>query len=600
MDGSFNPARRKVLRQIACTPVAASLGSLLWSTQGWANTGASLPDLDPVVHFLRRTSFGIRPADLTAIRASGIDVYLETQLGPAPADDLAHPTAVAGFPIAHLDATAYWRVVFPDARAPATGDFAGHWPAIAAQVVGNALYRALFSKQQLFEVMVQFWSNHLNTYDPTFKGPEQQSVIRAHALGNFRAMVTASQRDTAMSRYLNNGESKKPTPNQNYARELLELHTLGEGRGYGQADVIELAKILSGHSWDMDRKSATFGQYKYRPEWHVDGAKAFLGATIAATGATEINQALDLIFARPECAEFIAFKLCRHFVADTPERISDLRPGDLASRAAIALRNSGYDIKAVLRFILKSPEFAASADQKFARPMESAVGMLRAYDISMAELRPDSFNRSLGEIYLDMPANFDNTLRAIYDRMPRSISGPLQGIYDASPDKLNRTLRDLRVPYGSSNALLSDGIVEQLATYLRNAGNLPGYWPTPDGYPDKGSFWASATQFITRWNYIAEEAERNVGTERLTVMTNSSGDTRASRRVPNAASTARNLVRQIADQLLHRPLRTDHEDAIATYIGDGNPNAALSAASVKYLASAAATILLASPYAQLR
>jgi hypothetical protein len=571
IDGSIDIGRREALRKLVLTPAAAALGSMLWGMpEAWASTGAGLPDLDPLVHFLRRTSFGIRPADLTAIRASGSNAYLETQLGPAPADDVADYLAKVNFPIAHLDAAAYWRLVFPDARAPASGDFAGHWPAIAAQVAGNALYRGLFSKRQLFELMVQFWSNHLNTFDPAFKGPEQQTVIRANALGNFRTMVETSQRDTAMSRYLNNGDSKKPTPNQNYARELLELHTLGEGRGYVQADVIALAKILSGHSWDQVRTSPTFGQYLYRPEWHVDGPKTLMGVAIAPTGQTEINQALDVIFARQECAEFLAFKLCRHFISDLPEKIAEIQPGDFVTRTAGVFRNSGYDIKTVLRFILKSPEFAAATDQKFARPMESGLGMLRAFDISPAEATPDSFNRALQELL---------------DASPHS--------YTLKPANKTIQIPGVTLPQKQLN-----GVVEHLATYLRNAGNLPGYWPTPDGYPDKGTFWASATQFITRWNYIAEECERNVSSENLTV--SSTGDTRSSRRVANVPTVARNLVRTMADLLLHRPLRADHEDAVAAFIGNGDPTRVLSAADVKYYASAVATVLLASPYAQLR
>ncbi|HUS25407.1 MAG TPA: DUF1800 domain-containing protein, partial [Candidatus Binatia bacterium] len=451
MDGPFNAGRRALLRNLAYGPAAATLSSMLWGMpQAWADTGAGLPTMDPLVHFLRRTSFGIRPADLTAIRASGINAYLETQLGAAPLDDTADVAAKAGFPIAHLDAAAYWRTVYPNPSPPASGDFAGHWPMIAAQVVGNALYRALFSKRQLFEVMVDFWANHLNTFDPTFKGPEQQTVIRANALGNFRRMVEASQRDLAMSRYLNNGDSKAPTPNQNYARELLELHTLGEGRGYVQADVIELAKILSGHSWDQDRKSPTWGQYLYRPQWHVNGPKTLLGVTIAPTGQTEINQAFDVIFARTECAEFIAFKLCRHFVSDIPEKIAEIVPGDFVTRAAGVLRSSGYDISTVLRFILRSPEFAASQDAKFARPMESAVAMLRAYDVSPAEALPDSFNRALQEL-------IDGTNHTFT-------------IKQTTPPK-NITLPYVQLP-------LQNGVVEHLATYLRNAGQVPGYWPT--------------------------------------------------------------------------------------------------------------------------
>lgn len=564
MDVDVDLRRRALLRGLALTPTSAALAPMLWgSAPAYAATSGGLPDMAPDVHFLRRTSFGIRPADLDAVRGSGVPAYLETQLVADAGADNANLLAQENFPIAHLPASAYWRLVFPNPRAPASGDFAGHWSTIAAQVVGNALYRALFSQRQLYEVMVQFWSSHLNTYDPTFKGPEQQAVIRAHALGNFRAMVESSQRDTTMSRYLNNGDSKKPTPNQNYARELLELHTLGEGRGYGQSDVLALSAILSGHSWQQDRTSADFGQYLYRPEWHVDGPKTFLGAGIAATGQTEINQALDLIFARPECAEFIAFKLCRHFVADVPERPADIQPGDLVWRAAAVFRGANYQIKPLLRFILLSPEFSGAADRKFARPLESGLGLLRSFDVQATEATPDSFNRALQQLY---------------DNGPRSVRvQPLNKTVNVLP---NKTLP------------AQDGAIQHMVDYLRNAGHLPGLWPTPDGFPDRGSFWASATQFITRWNFIAQECERN--DQKLGI-----GGSRSFAIAPTTATVARELVRGMAERLLHRPLRADHLEIVATYVGSGSPGRLLTAAQVKTKASAVATILLASPYAQL-
>ncbi|HUR42026.1 MAG TPA: DUF1800 domain-containing protein [Verrucomicrobiae bacterium] len=585
MGESVDLRRREVLRTLVTAPAAATLGSMLWGLpQAWAGTAAALPDLDPVVHFLRRTSFGIRAADLTAIRASGIGAYLETQLASSMVNDTADAVARARYPLAHLTGSAYWRTIFPNPVVPKGGDFAGHWPAIAGQVMANQIYRALFSKRQLFEVMVQFWSNHLNTFDPTFKGAEQQTVIRANALGNFKTMIGASQRDTAMSRYLNNGESRKPTPNQNYARELLELHTLGEGRGYGQPDVLALSAILSGHTWDRSRTSATFAEYTYLPSWHVNGDKVLLGTPVAGTGQSEIDTALSLIFsacapgdAVAYAAQFVAFKLCRHFVSDlpgnayVPDHIGDIQSGDLVTRAAAAFYGSGYDIKTVLRYILKSPEFSASADQKFARPMEAGVGLLRTLDVSETEVLPDELTSYLQKLVVD------------------GLEGP-------NNKTINRTVAAIPA--------VPEGVVGALTTYVRDGGNLPGYWPTPDGYPDKGTFWGSATQFITRWNYIAAECERDVKQEILTISptgpTGPTSSTRAARRVPNVAMPARQLVRLLASSLLHRNLSADHETVVAAFVAGGHAERTLSAGEVAYMASAAATVLLSSPYMQLR
>lgn len=542
MQPPIDLGRRAVLRGTVAMPAALGISSAFWHSRTWADTAAALPDAPPELHFLRRTSFGVRPADLTRIRQIGIEAYREEQLNVSGSDGTTDTAARVLYPLAHLSGSAYWRAVYPivipilpktglvpnldnsfDAWNKALREYENvevHWDELRAQVANNALYRALYSKNQLFEVMVQFWSNHLNSYDAAFRGEEQLQVIRTHALGNFKAMVIASQRDTAMSRYLNNGDSRAPVANQNYARELLELHTLGEGRGYGQADVLALADILTGHTWSRDRTSNTFGQYKYEPSWHIGGDKQFLGGTIPSNGALEINAAIDRIFQMAECAEFIAYKLCRHFIADSP-------PAGIVQTVATTFRNSGYDIKAALREILKSAEFFSAADQKFMRPVECGIAALRAFDIHVSESLPAS-----------------------------------------------------------------------LVTFVADAGNRPFFWPTPDGYPDQGAFWASAAQFIARWNFAAAESQRNVPAESL--LFNANGTTRASRRVANAAAVARDLVNTLADVLLHRPLRADHLEIVASYIGGGDPNRLLTAAEVRTQAGAAATILLASPYAQLR
>ena len=543
---SFDAGRRAVLKQFVAVPSAVALGAMLWPESSSAGPITEMPAIDPRLHFLRRTSFGVRPADWNRIQDIGIAAYLEEQLGRLAAEDPADAAATALYSYAHLGGTEYWRVVYPmtgplplrynpyvgkqvtntDKKLEGLRDFEGHWDNIRNQMVNNVLYRALHSNRQLYEVMVQFWTNHFNSYDPVFRGEEQVKVIRAHALGNFRDMVVASQKDTSMSRYLNNGDSKEPTPNENYARELMELHTLGEGNGYTQADVVALSHILAGHTWEQNRSSATFGHYKFEPTWHYNTNKTFMGVTIAGNGQYEIDAAFNRIFTHPDnhCAKFIAYKMCRYFVSDNP-------PDGLVQRAATAFRDWNYDIKTLLRTILLSPEFAAAANdydqQKLARPMEYGVGALRAFDIHMTE-----------------------------------------------------------------------GVPVNLRNYVLDAGNRPFFWPTPDGYPDRAGFWASTSAFVKAWSFVAQESEFDSPNEKY--LFNQNGATRASRRVPKVEVAARDLVRQFSDLLLHRPLSQVHEDLVVNYITGNNPQKVMSVPDVQYWSTAIATILLASPYAQFR
>ena len=195
--------------------------------------------------------------------------------------------------------------------------------------------------------MVEFWTDHFNISvqkgDCWFlKIVDDREVIREHALGNFRELLGASAHSPAMLVYLDNQENHKDAPNENYARELMELHTLGLSGGYTQSDVMELARCLTGwrvkeHFWK--------GKLKFEPDFHAPGPKTVLGHTIQPGGETELEQVLDILANHPSTARTIATKLARRFLADDP-------PPGIVDKASLVFQETSGDIKAVLRVII--------------------------------------------------------------------------------------------------------------------------------------------------------------------------------------------------------------------------------------------------------
>src|SRR5919197_5964474 len=213
--------------------------------------------------------------------------------------------------------------------------------------------------------------NHFSVFQ--FKGPlralvadYEERAIRPQALGRFRDLLGATARHPAMLIYLDNARNSAGRLNENYARELLELHTLGVDGGYSQADVEALARILTGWSLDL----ATGELARFYPRRHDFSSKVFLGRTIAGTGAKELDVALDLLARHPSTARFVARKLALFFVADEP-------PAALVERMAQTFSAADGDIRQVLRTMFASPEFRASLGGKFKDPLHYTVSALR-------------------------------------------------------------------------------------------------------------------------------------------------------------------------------------------------------------------------------
>jgi uncharacterized protein (DUF1800 family) len=255
------------------------------------------------------------------------------------------------------------------------------------------LLRALYSERQLQEVMTDFWFNHFNIYlnkdaDQYLVTAYERDVIRAHALGKFKDLLVATAQSPAMLFYLDNWLSMGPKSaaavaankgkpgqatlglNENYGREVMELHTLSVTGGYTQQDVTELARVLTGWTIQPLEQGAAF---QFDPKKHEPGDKIVLGQTIPENGINEGMQVLDILAHHPNTAKFISTKLAMRFVADDP-------PPALVERMAQKFLATDGDIREVLRTMFKSPEFwsAKTYRAKVKTPFEFAISSLRA------------------------------------------------------------------------------------------------------------------------------------------------------------------------------------------------------------------------------
>jgi uncharacterized protein (DUF1800 family) len=366
-----------------------------------------LTDDERILHALNRLGYGPRPADLVRVRHMGLATYLDQQLHPErlAADTLR--AALADYPV--LDASPaqlvrdYPQPTQEMRRQMANGELtrrdlrerlplARRPAAITAQLQAAAVTRAVVSDAQLEEALAAFWFNHFNVYSQ--KGPVrwmvpayERDAIRPHVLGKFRDLVLATTRHPAMLFYLDNWMSTRadlvmprgPNAgrpmglNENYARELMELHTLGVDGGYTQQDVTEVARCFTG--WTIDRPREG-GPFLFRPRAHDPGSKRVLGQTIPAGGGERDGErVIDILVRQPATARFISTKLARHFVSDDP-------PAALVDRMAATFRSTDGDIRAVMTTLVSSPEFWSreAYRAKIKTPFEVVVSAVRALD----------------------------------------------------------------------------------------------------------------------------------------------------------------------------------------------------------------------------
>jgi uncharacterized protein (DUF1800 family) len=246
----------------------------------------------------------------------------------------------------------------------------------ALELKGWWLTEMLTTTSPLTERLTLFWHNHFTSSLQKVRSPplmlRQNQLLRRHALGNFGALLHAAAKDPAMIVYLDSATNRRGQPNENFARELMELFTLGEGK-YGEKDIKEAARAFTGWSIDLDT-----GDYLFRPRLHDDGTKVVLGRMVG--GGSDV---LDVLLAHPASAEFVAAKLWREFVSPQPQ------PEEL-QRIAALWRSEGYDIRTVMRALLLSPSFWAPENRAalIKSPTELVVGTLRQFHVGVGDPLP--------------------------------------------------------------------------------------------------------------------------------------------------------------------------------------------------------------------
>ena len=372
--------------------------------------------------------------------------------------------------------------------------------------------------------MVEFWSDHFNIHlvnglGPTLKPADDLQVIRSHALGNFRDLLHASAKSPSMLFYLDNFLNVASAPNENYARELMELHTLGVDGGYTETDVKEVARCFTGWTFVFP-PNVDYGTFIFDLNAHDAAAKAVLQNIISAGGGqTDGEQVLDILAAHPSTAQFIATKLCRRFISDTPTQAG-------IDAVAEAFTISGGDIKDTLRALFATDAFRNSADLKLTRPAEYLAGLVRT-------LAPDT-------------------------------SYPTD-----------------------------DGLLFFFAQSI--LGQVPFYWPTPDGYPDEQSYWASTGGMLNRWR-LSFFSLANLIPEINVIQIDYAP-------MLNGANTLTGIVDAITDNILMRPLSATDRKLVLEWLTESVGISAvgtLTADVAEEVSALIAAVLLSSAYFQLK
>jgi len=337
------------------------------------------PRNDALVTLVQRITQGLDPLDVAHARAIGYDAYLEEQLDHLTLDDSALETRLSS--LTTLGASP---------RDLVTG-YGMNTSLPVLELQQATLLRSLYSKRQLFERMCEFWTDHFSVHYRkglvwAVLGEFDRQVIRANALGSLHSLLTTSASSPAMLFYLDNWLNYAGAPQENYARELLELHAMGAGSGYTEGDVHEVAKCFTGWTIELDPSSNDFLGFHFRANLHEPGSKLVLGNVIeeGPAAGTSGLRVLEILCARPETARHVVGELISWFLTPTP-------PPALVDENAQLLIDSSGNIKPVLRSILArenmrwvSPVLAP----KFRRPFHFMVAFLRTLHAQVTDALP--------------------------------------------------------------------------------------------------------------------------------------------------------------------------------------------------------------------
>ena len=515
-----------------------------------------LPSVPLGIIALNRMGFGPRPGELDAFEALGttdeerLRVYVAQQLNPESIDESDFETryTASGFETLHKTQEELYFDHIANNQYDSNDDAYWEWYAKPAyELVDASFLRAVYSRKQLVEVLADFWHNHFNVYFWQDDGVPllvsyNRDVLRPHMLGNFRQMLEAVATHPSMLYYLNQNNSSDAGPNENFARELFELHTLGAENylgvhdpntvqkdvngiavGYVDNDVYEAARAFTGWRVDDDLYEnedgvEKTGRFIYYKPWHDRFNKLILGKYIPADqpDMQDGRDVLDLLANHPGTARHIARKLARRFISDTP-------PDSVVEAAAATFlehRNSPDQLKRVVETILLSPEFRQTWGQKIKRPFEAVVSMLRA-------------------------------LSTDFTRIPGGI------------------------PWLCS--MMGQPLFERRS---------------PDGYPDLKESWANSMSLLYRWNFAVGISENWMDEEdqQRFIKTDIVGQT------PPDVRTAESLADFWIQRLLNRPMAdADREAVISLMAQEYGPQEQLPEDHVSYVLPGMVEVILMSP-----
>lgn len=397
--------------------------------------GPPLSDREKVIHVLNRLSFGPKPGQVDKVLADGgWEKWVDQQLAPDSIEDAALedelPQRYPWLKMSLQEIKEKYPIKYQQQNRPE----------LRTGLRNSVLHRAVASNRQFKEVMCEFWRNHFFVNQPVNDAPTrswttidyEEQVIRRHAFGRFKQMLYASATHPAMLEYLDNYTSKANAWNENYAREVMELHTLGADRGYTEADVLELSKVLTG--WTYEPMTLKF---LFRLDWHQGGTKKVMGRNIPG-GQQGGEQALHMLATHQGTSLFISEKLCRYLVNDNP-------PPALVRKVASVFQSTDGNLPKVYKAILSSPEFLERGNYraKFKTPFEFTVSAIRATDAKLSDgTETCAVIAKMGQpIYdCDDPTGFYDQAEAWMD------AGVLTSRWDYAWKMARNSIRGVKVP----------------------------------------------------------------------------------------------------------------------------------------------------------
>ena len=446
----------------------AAVGSLAAVPATTPTTG--LPALVEDVAFLDALTWGVSPSSFAELRVLGRERWLKGQLHP-PAETRLPPVVRTQVDAMSPRGSLFERAQAldaqskaasaeedPDAKKAAQTAFQGALNAAARDAASAWVLRALYSPYQVRERLTWFWFNRFNVHQGKAAiraavGDYLDGVIRPHALGRFRDLLMATLKHPAMLRYLDNADNAAGHINENYARELMELHTMGVGSGYGQVDVEALARILTGVGIELrpeapkvrPERQADYvrdGLFAFNPNRHDYSDKTFLGHTIRGRGFAEVEEAIDILCRHPATARSVTGALASYVLGRPPEAA-------VADRLADVFARTDGDTAAVMDALVHMPAFATGRDGAFKDPARYVFSALRmAYDDRVIlnagpvlgwlnRLGEGLFNRSTPDGYPLDPAawNGPGQLAARFEVARQIGSGPAGLFKPAAADR---------------------------------------------------------------------------------------------------------------------------------------------------------------------